>query len=275
MEVASRSNTWLRLVRLRRQKRVQTGMTFGLVFLGPLLAVATFLALGPLNQGASSPSLRVILLADLAYVLVVAALVLGRVSRMVADRRSQSAGSRLHLRLTGVFAIVALIPTILVAVFAVLNLNVGLEGWFSERVRNVVGSSLSAAQAYEDEQRKALSDDAESLAGQLNVAKQSTFFMDDGQVRPILTQGQASIQRGLREVFLTDGVGTLRTRGERSYLFDFEKPGLDDLTLAKAGTTVVIEDWANDEFRALVHLNAFADRYLYVSRKVDVGSVGR
>ena len=272
MEVASRSNTWLRLVRLRRQKRVQTGMTFGLVFLGPLLAVATFLALGPLNQGASSPSLRVILLADLAYVLVVAALVLGRVSRMVADRRSQSAGSRLHLRLTGVFAIVALIPTILVAVFAVLNLNVGLEGWFSERVRNVVGSSLSAAQAYEDEQRKALSDDAESLAGQLNVAKQSTFFMDDGQVRPILTQGQASIQRGLREVFLTDGVGTLRTRGERSYLFDFEKPGLDDLTLAKAGTTVVIEDWANDEFRALVHLNAFADRYLYVSRKVD-GSI--
>ena len=232
MEVASRSNTWLRLVRLRRQKRVQTGMTFGLVFLGPLFAVATFLALGPLNQGASSPSLRVILLADLAYVLVVAALVLGRVSRMVADRRSQSAGSRLHLRLTGVFAIVALIPTILVAVFAVLNLNVGLEGWFSERVRNVVGSSLSAAQAYEDEQRKALSDDAESLAGQLNVAKQSTFFMDDGQVRPILTQGQASIQRGLREVFLTDGVGTLRTRGERSYLFDFEKPGLDDLTLA-------------------------------------------
>ena len=181
VEVASRSNTWLRLVRLRRQKRVQTGMTFGLVFLGPVLAVATFLALGPLNQGASSPSLRIILLADLAYVLVVAALVLGRVSRMIADRRSQSAGSRLHLRLTGVFAIVALIPTILVAVFAVLNLNVGLEGWFSERVRNVVGSSLSAAQAYEDEQRKALSDDAESLAGLLNVAKQSTFFMDDGR----------------------------------------------------------------------------------------------
>ncbi len=28
-------------------------MTFGLVFLGPLLAVATFLALGPLNQGAN------------------------------------------------------------------------------------------------------------------------------------------------------------------------------------------------------------------------------
>ena len=39
--------------------------------------------------------------------------------RMIADRRSQSAGSALHLRLTGVFAFVALVPTILVAVFAV------------------------------------------------------------------------------------------------------------------------------------------------------------
>jgi two-component system nitrogen regulation sensor histidine kinase NtrY len=32
---------------------------------------------------------------------------------------------------------------------------------------------------------------------------------------------------------------------------------------------VLIEDWANNEFRALVHLDAFADRYLYVSRDVD------
>ncbi len=101
------------------------GAHFGLVILGPLLALATFLALGPLNQGAGSPALRLVLLADLVYVLVVAALVLARVARMIADRRAQSAGSRLHLRLTGVFALVALVPTVLVAVFAVLTVNVG------------------------------------------------------------------------------------------------------------------------------------------------------
>ena len=38
------SHTWDRFVRLRRQRRFQNAMTFGLVFLGPLLAVATFLA---------------------------------------------------------------------------------------------------------------------------------------------------------------------------------------------------------------------------------------
>jgi two-component system, NtrC family, nitrogen regulation sensor histidine kinase NtrY len=248
---------------------VQTGLTFALVFLGPMLVAITFLALGPFNLGAGSQYLRLIFLADLIYVLLVASLVLARVMRMISDRRRQSAGSALHLRLTGVFAFVALVPTILVAVFAVLTVNIGLEGWFSERVRNVVGASLNAAQAYEDEQTKALTDDANSLAAYLNIAKQKSFFLVDDQVRPILTQGQAAIQRGMKEVFLVDGTGSLKTRGERSYLFDFEPLSSDQLTRSKAGEVVVIQDWPNDEFRALVHLDAFADRYLYVSRKVD------
>ena len=77
------------------------------------------------------------------------------------------------------------------------------------------------------------------------------------------------MQRGLREVFLIDGAGMLKTRGDRSYLFDFETPSADQIARAKAGEVVVIEDWPNDEFRALVHLSAFADRYLYISRAVD------
>lgn len=271
MQGAYRSLTWAKLARLRRMRRVQNGLTFGLVLLGPLLAMATFLALGPLNLGASSQNLRLILLADMIYILLVAGLVLARVMRMIADRRSQSAGSALHLRLTGVFAFVALVPTILVAVFAVLTVNIGLEGWFSDRVSNVVSASLTAAQAYEDEQTRALKDDASALGAFLNLAKQKTFFLQDDQVRPILTQGQAAIQRGMKEVFLIDGAGTLKTRGERSYLFDFEQPSPEELARSKTGEIVVIQDWANDEFRALVHLDAFADRYLYVSRKVDGG----
>ena len=264
-----RSDAWLRFSRLRRQRRYQTGMTFALVFLGPLLAVATFIGLGPFNLGASSQYLRLVLLADLVYVLVVAALVLARVVRMIADRRRKSAGSQLHLRLTGVFGIVALVPTVLVAIFAVLTVNIGLEGWFSERVSNVVSNSLAAAKAYEDEQTIALTDDAKALADYLNQAKKSTPLLQDSQLRPVLTQGQAAVQRGLREVFLIDGVGSLKTRGERSYLFDFEQPNAEDLKRSRAGDVVVIEDWANNEFRALIYLKAFPDRYLYISRKVD------
>ncbi|NGM47039.1 PAS domain-containing sensor histidine kinase [Rhodobacter sp. SGA-6-6] len=267
-----RRDMWTRLSRLRRLRRVQTTMTLGLVFLGPVLVVATFLALGPLNQNTSSPTLRLILLTDLVYVLVVAALVLARVARMVAARRSRSAGSRLHLRLTGVFAGMALVPTVLVAVFAVLSVNLGLEGWFSERVRSVVGSSLAAAQAYEGEQREDLTQDATALAAYLNIAKQKTFFLRDDQLRPLLSQGQEQIQRGLKEAYLIDGTGALKTRGDRSYLFGFEPVTPEDLQRAREEGPQLIEDWANNEFRALVHLDAFADRYLYVSRDVD-GSI--
>ncbi len=269
MRTTARSISWDRLSRLRRQRRVQNAATLGLVILGPVLAIATFLILGPLDQGASALSLRLILLTDLVYVLAVAALVLQRVAQMIAARRAQSAGSRLHLRLTGVFALVALAPTILVAVFASLTVNVGLEGWFSDRVSSVLGASLAAAEAYEDEHRRDLEEDAESLADYLNSARQATFFVSDGELRQLLTQGQALVQRGLREAYVIDGGGEIKARGERSYLFDFERPSPDQLDQAREGETVIIQDWDVNEFRAIVNLTEFADRFLYVSRNVD------
>jgi len=266
---AGGGSTWQKLSRLRRQRRVQNLAAFGLVVLGPVLAVLTGLAFGPFEMGASSSMLRLILLGDMIYILAVAALVLARVARMVAARRAKSAGSRLHLRLVGVFALVALTPTVLVAIFATLTVNIGLEGWFSDRVRNVVGSSLSAAEAYKEEHRRDLVADATSLSGYLNIAKQAVTFVSDGNLRQLLTQGQSQVQRGLREAYVLDGTGEIRARGERSYLFDYEQPDPELFAAAREAGPQVIEDWANNEFRALVHLDAYPDRYLYVSRQVD------
>jgi len=265
----AKSATFDKLSRLRRRRRLQNASTLGLVLLGPVLAIATFVVLGPLDKGASAPSLRLILLTDVVYILVVAALVMQRVARMISARRARSAGSRLHLRLTGVFALVALIPTILVAVFAVLTVNVGLEGWFSERVRQVVGTSLAAAEAYQEEHQGDLIEDTKALAAYLNLTRNATFFLNDGNLRELLTQGQVQVQRGLREAYVIDGTRQIRARGERSYLFDFEDPTQDNITAADLGEVVIIQDWDNNEFRALFKLDAFIDRYLYVSRNVD------
>jgi len=261
--------TWEKLSRLRRQRRWQNVATIGLVVLGPLLAFATFIVLGPMAEGAQSDALRLILLADLVYFLLLAGLVLSRLAGMIAARRAKSAGSRLHLRLTGVFAGIALFPTILVAIFAGLTVNIGLEGWFSDRVRSVVGTSLEAAVAYQDEHRRDLTTDVEALSSYLNLSRQAAFLMADADLRQVLINGQSQIQRGLREAYVIDGGGEIRARGERSYLFDFEKPTATELASAKAGETVLIEDWDNNEFRALTTLDAFPDRYLYVSRNVD------
>ena len=258
-----------RLSRLRRQRRFQNAATLGLVVLGPVLVVATFLAFGPMAQGAQSTSLRLILLADFVYFLLLATLIGLRLMQMLAARRARSAGSRLHLRLTGVFAGIALVPTVLVALFAGLTVNIGLEGWFSDRVRQVVGTSLAAAEAYQEEHRSDLVQDAEALAAFLNLRRQAATFISDGDLRELLTAGQAGIQRGLREAYVIDGVGTIRARGERSYLFNYEEPTQSELAQAQQGETVLIEDWAIGEFRAIVQLDAFVDRYLYISRTVD------
>ena len=243
--------------------------TLGLVVLGPVLTLATYLAIGPFDQGASSLALRLILLADLVYILVLAALVLGQVARLIAARRAKSAGSRLHLRLIGVFALLALIPAVTVAIFAGLTLNVGLEGWFSDRVRAVVRSSLTAAEAYESEQRLDLSEDAMALAQFLDQSRGVNFFINDAEFRQLLAQGQSQIQRGLREAYVIDGTGEIRFRGDRSYLFDFERPRPEQIAEAQESGLLIIQDWDNNEFRALVPLTAFLDRYLYVSREVD------
>ncbi len=251
--------------RLRRKRRFRNAATLGLVILGPVLALVTFLVLGPLDQGASALSLRLVLLADLVYALVVAALVLTQVGRLIAARRAKSAGSRLHLRLTVVFAFLALVPTVIVAVFAVLTVNIGLEGWFSDRVRNVVGASLAAAETYEREQRDDLADDARLLAAFLdrNWRRQS---VSDAE---LLLDGQSQVQRGLREAYLIDGTGDIRARGQRSYFFDYEQPTPDQFETARQEGILIIQDWPVNEFRALIPLTAALDRFLYISRDVD------
>ncbi|MEL7090343.1 MAG: PAS domain-containing sensor histidine kinase [Pseudomonadota bacterium] len=251
--------------RLRRKRRVRNVATLGLVVLGPVLALLTFLVLGPFEQGASDPALRLVLLADLVYVLAVAALVLAQIARLIAARRAKSAGSRLHLRLTGAFALLALIPTVTVAVFAGLTVNIGLEGWFSDRVSRVVGNSLAAAQAYEAEQREDLAEDALALARYIDTVRGAQLVSD----REVLTDGQLQVQRGLREAYLIDGTGEIRARGDRSYLFDFETPTAAQLNRATEEGIAIIEDWPVNEFRALVPLASYVDRYLYVSRDVD------
>lgn len=269
MKNPAKVGTWERVNQVRKRRRVQTFTTFGLVALGPLLAVITYIGMGPAELDPSSSGIRLILLADLVYVLVIAALVSQRIAKMISARRARSAGSQLHLRLTGVFAMVALVPTVLVAVFAVVTLNFGLEGWFSDRVRNVVGTSLSAAEAYEREHVQNLEADTQILAGYMNIARQATNFMSDSDTRQLLSQAQSRIQRGLKEAYLVNGLGNISARGERSYLFDFETIDEAALERASQGELVIIEDWANNEFRAVMRLSAFVDRYLYISREVD------
>ncbi len=259
----------LRLAQWRSRHHVRQVIFWTMVAFGPLLAVATFAVLSEMQWLGRGSMLRPVLLVDFVYALLVAAFVARRVAEMIAARRRKSAGSKLHMRLVRFFTAIALIPTILVAVFATITLNYGLEGWFSDRVRNVVANSMAAAQAYEEEHRSTLTTDARTLADFLNEQKERYPLMSGGQLRDLLTRGQLQMQRALTKAYVIDGDGKLRARGERSYLFWYTPPSAADIARARAGETVIIQDWENNEFWALLQLSAFPDHFLYVSRDVD------
>ena len=251
-------------------RRVRAWLRLGLIAAGPVLVVLTLVAFGGGGVTLDGAWVRGLLGLDLAYILLVASLIGRAVWNLAVARRRHSAGSDLHLKLTGLFVGMALVPTVLIAAFATVTINVALEGWFSDRVRHALGSSVAAAEAYAQEHRDGLIEDARGLANYVDAARRrSGFPLSDGDLRIVLGQGQDLVQRGLAEAFVIDGAAAIRARGERSYLFDFEEPSAEHVDRARDGEVVIIEDQDLDEFRALVPLRALSDRFLYVTRLVD------
>ena len=272
MEHRSLSSIFAQFDRYRNNRNVQNLLTIFIVVVGPALALLTLFYVNIIEQEIRSQSFRAILLADVLYVIIIASLVIKRIAIVVAARRAKSAGSRLHLRLTGVFAILALIPTILVAIFAMITINFGLEEWFSSRVSNVVKTSHAAALAYETEHEEGLRSDAITFASALDARHSQVSSVNPAILRLWLSEIQPQIQRGFREAYIINSSGKLILRGERSYEFNFEAPPENFLNMIYQDGIVIIKDWANNEFRAIKSLDSYKDKYLYVSRIVD-GSI--
>ena len=250
-------------------RKLKNFIIFSLVALGPLLAGITYLAMGPLKLNPSSEGLRFLIFLDVFYILVISGVILRRIIKLKSAIKLSLNGAQLHLKLTVVFSLIALVPTILVAIFSTITLNFGLDGWFSDRVRLALSSSQAASEAYYIEKQDSLISDAVTFSEYVNRAKESGVLIDDSDIRELISKVQDNIQRGLKEVFVIDGSGTIRARGDKSYLFDFEKPSTQILIDAEVGKPLVINDWENDELRVIIKLNLFYDRFLYVSRSVN------
>ena len=237
-----------------------------LVLLGPCLAILTAFILSDGAQQSGSVALtRVVLLLDLCYILALAALIAWRIGTLVVARRQRSAGTRLHLRLAGVFAMVALVPTIIVAVFATLTLGIGLESLFSDRIGSVVRNSLATAEAYEREHRTGLRTDALNMAGDLNRAARQGA--NQTQIGELVVQ--QALVRELPRAYVFNLDKQIIARGEFSYLFNFIPPTDEQLQAARRGDLVIFADPDRNEMRALVYLSEFFDSFLYISRSVQ------
>src|SRR5205823_12907295 len=111
--------------------------------------IATYLALTGAPPFGPRPEVVLLLLTlDLVLLLALAALVVKRLVGVWAERRRGLAGSRLQVRLVGLFSLIAVLPTIIVAIFSYLFFSFGVEAWFSDKVRTAIAEAVEVADAY-------------------------------------------------------------------------------------------------------------------------------
>ena len=88
---------------------------------------------------------RAALIANSLLALVLVALIVMEVLRLLRSRRRGRAAARLHIRIVGLFALVAALPAIMVAIVASVTLDLGLDRWFEIRTKEIVQGSVSVA----------------------------------------------------------------------------------------------------------------------------------
>lgn len=239
-------------------------VVIALALIGLALVIATMVAL---NRSSVAPEVVLVplLIADFAYLILLFGLIAWRVFALIGIRRSSAAGAALHLRLTGIFAVVAIAPTIIVAVFAAVSLYFGFEAQFSAKVRSVVNNSEVTARAYQHERLNAISGAMFEFAVEMRRAAALGFT--DAAISEHLRRQQRLHQ--FPEAYLINGDREIVGRGEFSYQFTYDEPSEDRMASARLGDLVVFEDDEKNEVRALVYLEEMVDTYLYVSRPID------
>ena len=241
---------------------------FAIVLLIIALGLSSYAILAGRNApvgGFSPPVVTLILVGNLLPLMVFIVLVARRVTLLSIRRRRGGAGARLHVRLVALFATVAAVPTLLVAVFASLLFQYGVQFWFSDKARAVFENADKIANTYIDEQSARITADVPKMA--LDMAHYGKKFGYSSQ-----DFGEGLIYQ-LKGRHLTSGtvfkpVGT----GYKTLAVAFEgKPYAirlqpQDIARARAGDVRLIAQ-STDRIEAVVRIDT--DHFLYVGSAVD------
>lgn len=241
-----------------------------------------YLALKTLKPTDGTPPALIALgLVNLTMVLCLGALVAWRLVRLWAERRSGRAGSRLHARLVVTFSLIAVVPTILVAVFAAFTLNLGVEAWFSSHVKQAVVNALGVAEAYQDEAERSLIADARDIVNTLQKDPEIFDWKTDKVQIGILFVKLEDMTRnhGLQASFVIDGTGrtlssTVPIHNRNPNLAHPPIPTAKAFSIARDGTIVIDGKPDRGIVYALVRLTALNDAYLVLVRSVEPKVIG-
>jgi len=150
--------------------------------LGPIAAVlamlsafATFVVLADLTPITPTHTVVVtLLLINALTVFLLVGIIAHEVWLVVQARRRGRAAARLHVQIVGLFAVIAAVPAILVALVASVTLDRGLDRLFSTRTRAIIENSMIVADAYLQEHAQLIRGDI--MAMSFDVARAKPLF---------------------------------------------------------------------------------------------------
>ena len=230
---------------------------------------ATYMALTEsASLGVTNPrTVTLLLTLDLALLLMLGVLVARRIVTIWIGRRRGLAGSRLHVRLVLVFSALAVAPAIIMAVFSAVFFYVGVQSWFSERVRTAVNESLAVASAYLHEHQQNIRADALAMANDLNQ-EAARLASDPGRFEQVVAT-QAMLRTLSEAIVFIGTTGAVLARSGFTFTLEFDPIPESSLQIARQGEVALIVSDEGDRVRALVRLDRFADTFLYVGRMVE------
>ena len=256
--------------RLSSKLRRLTGWAgFGLVVLGIISGLSTFAILTGLTPIKPTSEVTIALLAlNTGLVIIMAAMIGGQVLFLLKERRKGTAGAGLHIRLISLFSLIAVVPAIVVAVFASMTLNRGLDTWFSQRTQAIVNSAVTVAEEYIRNTAEATRADAANISADLNLQK---ALFDSDRAAFVRRVARHAALRGLAGVFVFDqSQKRIDVNVTANDKIKFFAPTPDMMAQADKGDLVLIAPGEGGNLvRALIKLQSFPTHYLYLYRIIS------
>jgi two-component system nitrogen regulation sensor histidine kinase NtrY len=235
-----------------------------------LVAIAPGAMAGGDARTAASRAVLYILLANLILIGGLAAVIGGRVLRLMRNR--DNPGARLHLRFVTLFSLVAVVPAVLIAlVFGVL-VNRGVDQWFSTNVRSAVENGAEIGRAYVADVGAGLEVDLETMSTELGGVR----ALFDNRIQFSRALAQIGDFFGYPALYILNGDGEVLASGVQPGAPPYVAPPREAFETVAAGEvapTTVTEN--PDMVRALYPLPDYGHAYLYVVRPLAPGLIQR
>jgi two-component system nitrogen regulation sensor histidine kinase NtrY len=266
--VISERDSWLQRERASGRFYDRLGWIIA-AFLAGMMAFSVWVLRRGAEPGTllSPPLIALLLIANLLPAIALMVLY----SRRIAVRRAEEGGlgsGQLHVRLVALFSAIAAVPTVLVAIFASLLFQSGLEFWFSNRARAMIENTVQIARASYDAENERVASETVTMSGDL---AQYLRLVPRDDPRFAEGFGRQVLNRNLSEAIIVN-VGSDGVPRSLALVNPYDRPLDRVITPAKIselGNKPSVQINSSDRVGALTRLDYGPNTYLYAARVFD------